>query len=171
MHNVSNALAACAAALSLNIDLAAVVEGLSQYQAESGRLSRERLASGITLINDAYNANPASMKAGLDVLAAEASYRIAVLGEMGELGGLAERLHLELAEYAAQSQIEEIWLIGQFAEQMASRIGSKATVFNSKQAIANALAGVNQNPLTVLLKASRFVALEDVVSLHKRGCA
>ena len=169
MHNVSNAMAACAAALSLDVDLESIAIGLSRYQAEEGRLSREQLAPGIMLINDAYNANPASMKAGLDVLTVDNSYRIAVLGEMGELGSLAEQMHLELAEYAAKSQIEEIWLIGQYAEQMASRIGSKATVFKTKQAIANALADVKEKPVTVLLKASRFVALEEVANQFKRG--
>lgn len=171
MHNVSNALAACAAAFSLDIDLDAVAAGLAQYRAESGRLSRESLAQGITLINDAYNANPASMKAGLDVLAVDDNYRIAVLGEMGELGELAEQMHLELADYAAKSQIEEVWLIGRYAQQMAGRIGSKAAVFNTKQEIANALAEVKENPVTILLKASRFVALEEVVSLFHRGRA
>ncbi len=169
VHNVSNAMAACAAALSMDVDLESIAIGLSRYQAEEGRLSREQLAPGIMLINDAYNANPASMKAGLDVLTVDNSYRIAVLGEMAELGSLAEQMHLELAEYAANSQIEEIWLIGQYAEQMASRIGSKATVFKTKQAIANALADVKEKPVTVLLKASRFVALEEVANQFKRG--
>lgn len=169
MHNVSNALAACAAALSLNVDLSAIALGLSKYKAESGRLSREILAPGIILVNDAYNANPASMKAGLDVLAVDSGYRIAVLGEMGELGDLAEQMHLELADYAAGIQIEEVWLIGQYAAQMAGRIGSKATVFETKQAIANALADIKESQVTVLLKASRFVALEEVASLFKRG--
>ena len=171
MHNVSNALAASCAALALNLDLSTIAAGLAQYQAEGGRLSREPLAQGITLINDAYNANPASMKAGLDVLAVDECYRIAVLGEMGELGELAHSMHIEMADYAANSPIEEIWLIGQFAEEMAKRIGSKARVFSSKQEIANALMGLESKPTTVLLKASRFVALEDVVTMFKRGKA
>lgn len=168
-HNVSNALAASCAALALNIDLESIAKGLSLYRGEKGRLSRESLTDEISIINDAYNANPASMKAGLDVLALVKQYRVAVLGEMGELGEHSERMHLELADYASASQIEEIWLLGQYAEKMASRIGNKAKVFNSKQEIATALTRLTSVPATVLLKASRSVALEEVVTLFKRG--
>ena len=171
MHNVSNALAASCAALALNLDLNTIAQGLSLYRAEGGRLCREALAQGLTLINDAYNANPASMMAGLDVLAVDDCYRIAVLGEMGELGELAHSMHIDVADYAANSAIEEIWLIGQYAEDMAKRIGSKARVFGSKQEIANALLNLQVAPATILLKASRFVALEDVVTMYKRGQA
>lgn len=170
-HNVSNALAAASAAVALDVPLAAIVKGLSLYIAEPGRLTRKSIRNGIDLIDDSYNANPASMKAALDVLSLDASYRIAILGEMGELGEDASTFHTEVAQHAAKTSIEEFWFIGAFAEQMRREIGERARVFETKQDIAEAITEISELPATLLIKASRFVALEDVVEMKVRGTA
>jgi len=169
-HNVSNALAASSAATVLGVELEDIAQGLSNYVGESGRLSRVELSANLDVIDDSYNANPASMKSALDVLSLDSRYRIAVLGEMGELGDVARREHEELAEYASNKNIEEVWLYGKYAENMAQIIGAKAKVFVSKESIAASLRSIDKLPATVLLKASRFVALEEVLELYQRGC-
>lgn len=169
VHNISNALAAASAAISLGYSLGEVAEGLLAYQAETGRLTRKALSESLMLIDDSYNANPASMVAAIDVLALESGLTIAVLGEMGELGADEERLHREVAKHAASSDIDEFWLIGRFAQAMSDVIGERARVFCTKEEIALAMSQIENEPTTVLLKASRFVALEGVIELYMRG--
>ena len=106
-HNVANALAAAAAALSTGVDLAGVAAGLSAADLSPSRMALHRLASGAVLLDDSYNANPASMRAGLAALAdLGADRRIAVLGLMAELGGDTEAEHRAIADLAADLDIE-----------------------------------------------------------------
>jgi UDP-N-acetylmuramoyl-tripeptide--D-alanyl-D-alanine ligase len=169
LHNLSNALAAASAAHAVGVGIEDVSRGLTLFEPESGRQSLVSLTPNLTVLDDSYNANPSSMKAALNVLALQDGMRVAVLGEMGELGDLALAMHLEIADYAAASEIENIWLIGAYADAMAEHIGSKAKVFTSKSAIAESLAQMPEQPVCVLLKASRFVALEEVIDILKRG--
>ena len=170
-HNVSNALAAVSAANVLSVPMDAIAKGLSLYAAEPGRLTRKSIKDGLELIDDSYNANPASMKAALDVLSLESTYRVAILGEMGELGEDALALHLQVAQHAAKSSIEAFWFIGPFSEQMKQVVGERARVFTTKHDIAEAITEISILPATLLIKASRFVALEDVVEMNVRGTA
>src|SRR5262249_60160459 len=101
-HNVGNALAAAALSSLAGASPADVRDALAAFQAPSMRMQVERLAGGVTVINDAYNANPASMAAALQTLAASpAARRLAVLGEMRELGDEAEAAHETLGRTAA----------------------------------------------------------------------
>jgi UDP-N-acetylmuramoyl-tripeptide--D-alanyl-D-alanine ligase len=109
------------------------------------------------------------MKAALNVLALQGGRRIAVLGEMGELGDSANSMHLELADYAASTEIDNFWLIGKYAESMAARIGNRAEVFETKSDIAYSIPKASDVPICVLLKASRSIALEDVLEIYMRG--
>ena len=109
LHQVENALAAAAAALASGIAIDQVVTGLSTNVLSPWRMELHRLANGAVIINDAYNANPSSMKAGLDSLAATvSSRRIAVLGTMAELGRDAPVFHREIAEHARSLGIDLI---------------------------------------------------------------
>ncbi|KZY65800.1 UDP-N-acetylmuramoyl-tripeptide--D-alanyl-D-alanine ligase [Oleiphilus sp. HI0066] len=171
VHNVSNALACAAAAIALRVSMEDIAQGLANFKPEGGRQALIKLNENLSVIDDCYNANPSSMKAALDVLAAHGGNRIAVLGEMGELGSLAGEMHRELAQYASELPVDEVWLLGNFALEMASELGEKAKVFESKSEIAEALAQLSDLPATVLLKASRFVALEEVIELFRRGQA
>jgi len=167
-HNVSNALAAVCVGLALDISIENIALGLSNYKGEAGRLTKRVLSRNVTIIDDSYNANLASMKSAVDVLTLAEKKTIAVLGEMGELGDLAEAMHKELAEYLKASSVDECWLIGSYALAMADVIGTKARCFLAKQEIADALLECNDES-TVLLKASRFVALEEIIEMYQRG--
>jgi UDP-N-acetylmuramoyl-tripeptide--D-alanyl-D-alanine ligase len=100
LHQVENALAAAAAALAVGIPLSLVPQGLNTNVLSPWRMELHRLSNGAVIINDAYNANPSSMKAGLDSLAATvATRRIAVLGTMAELGADAAAFHHQVSEH------------------------------------------------------------------------
>jgi UDP-N-acetylmuramoyl-tripeptide--D-alanyl-D-alanine ligase len=169
IHNVSNALAAAAAAHAAGVALADICAGLTHFEPEGARQTMITLAPNLSVLDDSYNANPSSMKAALNVLALQGGRRIAVLGEMGELGDSANSMHLELADYAASTEIDNFWLIGKYAESMATRIGNRAEVFETKSDIANSIPKASDVPICVLLKASRSIALEDVLEIYKRG--
>ena len=117
-HQVSNALAAAAVGLEAGLSLNQVARGLSEHtNASAHRMDVQTRADGVTIINDAYNANPDSMKAGIAALAYTAAARrharaIAVLGEMGELGPDAEESHRQLGEQLGRYRVDHLIVMG-----------------------------------------------------------
>lgn len=164
-HQVLNALAAFAVARELDLDPAAVVAALGGVGGLPGRMEvRETL--GGTVLMDCYNANPDSARAALAALAGwpGARRRIAVLGDMLELGPRAATLHREVG---AQAGGVELWVVGAHAADYASgarRAGVTARVFDGKPALAAALRAELGPGVVALLKASRGVALEEVLA-------
>ncbi|HTN34139.1 MAG TPA: UDP-N-acetylmuramoyl-tripeptide--D-alanyl-D-alanine ligase, partial [Marinobacter sp.] len=130
-HNITNALLAVAAARALGASDQAIVSGLAQVQAVKGRLQALRLAPGLTVIDDSYNANPASMKAALAVLAARQGERIAILGAMAELGPTAYALHRDVGEYARNAQIERLLVVGPGCEGYVEGFGVKTEIYQT----------------------------------------
>lgn len=119
---VLNALAASAAALAAGATLDEVREGLARYRPVAGRLERRGLPGGAVLIDDSYNANPQSMEVALRLLAraGTGARRIAVIGDMGELGPAAEKAHLEAGRLAAALGIEFVVAVGAQSERVAA---------------------------------------------------
>lgn len=165
LHNVRNALAASAAALAMGVSLSAIVAGLQSYGGVKGRLQRKPGKQGATIIDDTYNANPASMRAAIDVLAACPDKRVLVLGDMGELGADAAKMHLEIGAYARAAGLDTLLVLGELSRQMASAFGSGAQHFETPEALAEALAQQLSADTTVLVKGSRFMRMERVVNL------
>jgi UDP-N-acetylmuramoyl-tripeptide--D-alanyl-D-alanine ligase len=165
MHQVANALAAIAVARHLKLDPAAVVAALDAYRPLKGRMEIQH-AGGATLLVDHYNANPDSMRAALAKLAGwpGAKRRIAVLGDMRELGETAARLHADVGEAVRAA---ELWVVGEHAGDYAAgarKSGIEARRFPDKAAVAAALREQLAPGTVVLLKASRGAALEDVLA-------
>jgi UDP-N-acetylmuramoyl-tripeptide--D-alanyl-D-alanine ligase len=164
-HNVRNALAASAAALAAGAPLAAVVRGLEGFAAVRGRSQAKRFARGgveVTLIDDTYNANPDSVRAAIDVLAALPAPRWLVLGDMGEVGDQGPAFHREVGGYASERGIEMLWAAGaQSANTVAGFAGARA--FASVEALVAALADAPA-AASVLVKGSRFMRMERVVA-------
>ncbi|GAA5334776.1 Mur ligase family protein [Thermus hydrothermalis] len=154
------ALAALAVAELLGKDLEGVAERLAALCLPPGRMER-RVLGGVVFLNDAYNANPLSVKAGLAWLAAQPGRKWVVLGEMRELGSLAERLHLEVAEEAARLGLRPLYL-GPHAKAQAALGGEAAETL--EEALAWLKARVAPGDL-VYLKASRAVGLERILEL------
>lgn len=120
-HTILNALCAAAAALAAGATLAEVAEGLAAHRPVGGRLQRRELRDGIVLIDDSYNANPQSMEVALRLLAgSDGSRRVAVLGDMGELGGTAEKAHREAGRLTASLGIELLIAVGERAGWVAA---------------------------------------------------
>ncbi len=180
LHNVRNALAAAAAAIAAGASLAAIENGLQSVQAVPGRLQPRagRPCDGgqEIVIDDSYNANPGAVKAAIDVLADYPQPRRLILGNMAELGVDAERLHLEVAAYAAERGVDELWCVGPFAAKQVQTFLDKsknagARAFDNNEALINALP-LHAVPATTLIKGSRSAGLEAVVaaiSPHSSG--
>jgi UDP-N-acetylmuramoyl-tripeptide--D-alanyl-D-alanine ligase len=169
-HNVSNALAAAAVAHALDVGLEAVRSGLEAFQPPGMRMEVTQLPSGVTVLNDAYNANPASMAAALRTLAASRGRRrLAALGEMRELGAESDRAHRELGVTAAATNLDGLFLLGDHAE--AVRAGAETAgmpperihVARSHDALAADLRAACRPGDLLLLKGSRGAAMEEVL--------
>jgi UDP-N-acetylmuramoyl-tripeptide--D-alanyl-D-alanine ligase len=162
-HNVRNALAATAAALSMGISLEKIAEGLANFKGAKSRLQQKPGINGSLVIDDTYNANPDSIKAAIDVLAARREKQILVLGDMGELGDEAKSLHAEVGHYAKAANITTLFLLGDLSRETAIAFGDGAHHFENVESLS-ASVKLLLNPQTVLLvKGSRFMQMERVV--------
>jgi UDP-N-acetylmuramoyl-tripeptide--D-alanyl-D-alanine ligase len=163
-HNASNALAAAAAALAIGIPLRAVVDGLEAFRPVPGRLAALRATSGAVVIDDTYNANPDSVRAAIDVLAAAPPPRWLALGDMGEVGTNGPGYHREVGAYARAARIERLFTAGALAAESTAAFGAGAMHFATVDALAPHLAATATAGTTVLVKGSRFMRMERVVA-------
>ncbi len=164
-HQVYNALAAFGAGLLFRVPPADIAMGLSSY-APAGMRQRIRHVNGFTVIEDCYNASPDSQKAALNVLAeTKASRRIAVLGDMLELGAYSKEAHRQVGEYAAKSGIDVLFCCGKAAKQIAEAAGQTVPTqyFENKDDLFAALSKALRPGDAVLFKASRGMAFEEVI--------
>lgn len=169
-HNVTNALGAAALALGAGVNLAAVQRGLAQAKPFTMRMQRENWR-GISILNDSYNANPGSMQAALETLAliGGRGKKIAVLGDMYELGKQSGKEHRELGRIAAQAKIHQLYLLGDQARQV--RSGALRAGMNPDQVIIGADHGEVARRLRqqlkrgdwLLVKGSRGMKMENVL--------
>ena len=158
-HNVLNALAAIACAHAAGIAADQIKTGLEAFAPVSGRLQKKQAANGATLIDDTYNANPDSVRAAIDVLAAAPAPRVLVLGDMGEVGSKGKEFHEEVAAYAAARGIEKVLATGDLAAHMAPH----ARHHEEFEALLKAVEAAATPDATVLIKGSRFMKMERVV--------
>ncbi len=163
-HNVLNALAATAAALAMGVALDAVAAGLEGLAPVGGRLQIRKGINGSTIIDDSYNANPVSLRAGIDVLAVCKGQRYLALGDMGELGADAERLHAEAGTYARQAGIDGLYATGPLSRAAVEAFGKGGHHFADQQQLIAALQPVLDDGATVLVKGSRSSRMERVVA-------
>jgi len=170
-HNVLNALAASAAALAAGAGLEQVRTGLEAVRAVSGRLTVSARNDGLTVIDDTYNANPASLDAALQVLAQRGGDAWVVLGDMAELGGDAAGLHAQMGERIRQAGVSRLYALGDLAARAAAAFGAGAEAFRSMDALLAALVPVAMPPLTVLVKGSRRMGMERAVAALLSGAA
>lgn len=163
LHNVRNALAAAAAAAALDIAPADVAAGLSRFGGIKGRLQKKAGLNGATLIDDTYNANPESVRAAIAVLARVPGRRLLVLGDMGELGPDAPRLHAEAGEAARAAGVDRLYTFGRLAFHAAGAFGSRARHFERIEDLLGEIENALGPDVTMLVKGSRFMQMERVV--------
>jgi len=161
-HNVMNALAAAAAATAAGAKLEQVATGLGAVRAVAGRLQFKLTTSGAWLIDDSYNANPSSVRAGIEVLAGLDGRKWLVLGDMAELGDFAQSSHTEIGVFAREHGIEQLFATGSLAALAVESFGRGGQWFAEASALAEALRGAPPD-VRMLIKGSRVNRLERVV--------
>ena len=164
-HSVSNALYALAVAAALGVSSAAARAGLATFQPPAQRLN-VRAAAGVQLLDDTYNANPDSMRAALQTLSDLpcSGRRVAVLGDMAELGPHAETAHAEVGSLAQQLGIDSVFAVGRFAAHTTSAAGQglSSAFVRLGDASAAVLHGLKSGD-TILVKGSRTSRMERMV--------
>lgn len=164
-HNVINALMACAVGKCLGIPLALAARGLGEYVSFDKRMQLI-VSNGLTIINDCYNAAPASVEAALKVLCAHSGRKIAVLGDIKELGDYTKDAHINIGLNVAQLGIDALFTFGESAAlsaDSAQTAGLKqAFAFTEIEKLLSALGDFIRSGDTVLIKGSRAMRLERV---------
>lgn len=172
-HQVPNAAAAAAVAVALGVSLEEVATSLGRIRALSPwRMELHERADGLVVVNDAYNANPDSMRAALETLAAigrrTGRRTIAVLGEMRELGDSSDREHRALGRWATELGIDEVIVVGEGARSVAETFDTASFHGSVAEAIDAVVNNVSGNQV-VLVKASRAARLERVADALLAG--
>ena len=163
-HNVMNALAAAAAADAIGASAEDIVQGLAKADAVGGRLKMLSGRAGAVVIDDSYNANPASVRAALDYLAALPGKRSFVLGDMAELGDDSLALHAEIGEYA-RGRCEALLTLGVHSREAVEAFGADGVDCNDIEALEAAVSPMLDSSTTVLIKGSRVMQLDRLVAL------
>lgn len=164
MHNILNALAAAAAASAAGAALADITAGLAAFRPVGGRLQPKSGPHGSWIIDDSYNANPSSVRAGLDVLRTLPSPRWLVLGDMAELGERSADAHADIGADARDAGVERLFCIGALTPRAAASFGAAAEWFPDAESLIARIQLELTIPATVLVKGSRVNRLERVVA-------
>jgi UDP-N-acetylmuramoyl-tripeptide--D-alanyl-D-alanine ligase len=162
-HNVSNALGAAAAAAAAGASLEDIAAGLADFRAVPGRLQLKAGLRDSWIIDDSYNANPSSVRVGLEVLRDMPGRRWLVLGDMAELGAAAAQSHRELGELARVMGVERLYTYGSLAALAAESFGAGAHAYQDAQALTQALESALPPDACLLVKGSRVNRLERIV--------
>ena len=166
-HNVYNALAAVCVARRLGLDAEEMTLGIEHAHTIGGRSNLIR-KNGITIIDDCYNANPVSMKASIDVLSQAKGRKIAVLGDMGELGSEEKKLHGMVGAHFAGKKIDALFVTGTLAGEIAEearRVSPETRVYvePDKEVLEEALLEYRRPGDTILVKASHSMGFSEIV--------
>jgi UDP-N-acetylmuramoyl-tripeptide--D-alanyl-D-alanine ligase len=162
-HNIGNALAAAAAASAAGASLEDIVLGLADFRAVAGRLQLKAGARDSWIIDDSYNANPSSVRAGLEVLRSLPGATWLVLGDMAELGEYAEDSHAHMGAYARDCGIARLFAVGPQSSRAVETFGSGAEWFADADSLTRRVQAELKPGVTVLIKGSRINRLERVV--------
>ena len=166
VHNVKNSLAAVACTLAAGVPLEAIARGLAAFEPVKGR-SRALAACvdghAFTLVDDTYNANPDSVRAAIDVLAALPAPRLLVLGDMGEVGAQGPQFHAEAGAHAKAVGIESVFAMGELSQATIANFGTAGGYFKDITSLNNAVLAALPDVASVVVKGSRFMRMERVV--------
>lgn len=161
-HNARNAVAAAAACLAAGLPMAAVQAGLESFSGVKGRLQRRAGKNGADILDDTYNANPDSVRAGIDVLASTIGRKLFVLGDMGEIGEASGQYHDEIGGYAKSQGVDRLFALGEAAQQAVRNFGEGARHYCNVDKLIAAVDKELGPDTTVLVKGSRFMKMERV---------
>ena len=167
-HVIYHALAATAVGVTLGLPAGEIIDGLEQTQGIAGRTHFIRLKEDVTIIDDCYNASPISMKAALKLLSQAKGIRIAVLGDMGELGERERELHYEVGSYLATLPIDALYTAGPLSAEIGRAVldtenDCKVHEYQTRDAMVADLVCHIHPDSTILVKASHFMDFPKVV--------
>ena len=162
LHNARNALAAAACSIAADIGAEAIAAGLNAWRPVAGRGVKLRIKD-CDVIDDTYNANPDSVRAAIDLLAAAPVPRVLVLVDMGEVGVRGPEFHREMGLYARARGIDSLFATGPLMRETVQAFGANAAHFDDIGALIDALRQSLRAGATVLVKGSRFMQMERVV--------
>ncbi|MGM0811618.1 UDP-N-acetylmuramoyl-tripeptide--D-alanyl-D-alanine ligase [Thioalkalivibrio sp.] len=163
-HIAQNALAAAAAATAVGCGIEDIARGLEDWRPVAGRMRVFREASGARIWDDTYNANPESLVAALQVLAADSGETVLVLGDMSELGHGAREMHAEMGRKARELGVHRLLALGSLTPAAVEAFGPGAEWFPSHAALASSLRASLQPGMAVLIKGSRSQRMEAVLA-------
>jgi UDP-N-acetylmuramoyl-tripeptide--D-alanyl-D-alanine ligase len=165
-HMILNALAATAVGRLLGLTGDEIKAGIEAVKPTDGRSNILR-KDGLTIIDDCYNANPVSMKAAIDLLTMADTRKVAILGDMGELGDTELMLHKEVGKYAASSDLNVLVCVGKLSLHMyegaSETFKGNLHYYETRDALIEALPSIIKENDTVLVKASHFMAFDHIV--------
>lgn len=169
LHNINNALAAAIVAESLGLSTSQIQNGIAKGNTIAGRSNIIRLGE-VLVIDDCYNAGPVSMKASLEVLSSAKGRKIAVLGDMGELGNTAEELHASVGQAVVDNHIDILYTVGSLSQEIhkvATLNSVMAHHFNTNKDLLAELIKEIKPGDTILIKASHFMNFSQIVDALK----
>ncbi len=162
-HQISNVLMALAAVAEAGVAVCDAAARLSTLQPVKGRMNIQLLFGG-TLVDDSYNANPGSVRAAIDWLAAQTAPRWLVLGNLGELGPDEKQIHRQLGIYARDAGLDGLVAVGQLAAEAAQAFGAGGQCANDYQTAADLVRPILNQAGTVLVKGSRSAGMDAVIT-------
>ncbi|MEY2781325.1 MAG: UDP-N-acetylmuramoyl-tripeptide--D-alanyl-D-alanine ligase [Pseudomonadota bacterium] len=165
-HNLRNAQAAVALALSAPVSLKQIVDGLEAFRAIRGRselIDLDWQGHRVKLFNDTYNANPDSVCAAIDTLSALPGPRLLVLGDMGEVGDQGEAFHREVGEHARQRGIDQVFTLGDLSRHTSGDL-AQGRHFDSMAELEQAVVATMKQLGSLVVKGSRFMRMEQLVA-------
>jgi len=170
-HNAMNALAATALSLAVGATTEQIARGLEQVRPVSGRLNTRAGVAGAEIIDDTYNANPASLTAALEVVSDLGGETWLVLGDMGELGSEASGFHRQAGELARRCGVTRLYGVGPLSLGAVTAFGVGARHFDDAGRLAATIAAELRSGVRVLVKGSRAMQLENVVAVLTQAVA
>lgn len=162
-HNADNAAAVISIALSLNVPAATIQEALKNVENAEKRLQVKRARNGATLLDDSYNANPASTRAAIETLGLYQGRKIAVLGDMRELGQKAADYHTEISEYARANGVDQLFTLGKLSQHSHSAFGKNSQHFENHAKLTVALNETLKPDDIVLFKGSNSMKMWEII--------
>ncbi|WAR45223.1 UDP-N-acetylmuramoyl-tripeptide--D-alanyl-D-alanine ligase [Methylomonas rapida] len=163
-HNVKNALAAAAVALQFGIVLEDIKSGLERMQPVTGRMQALHGRKGNIVIDDTYNANPASLRAALEAISQCEQPIWLAMGAFGELGSDSQTIHAEMGTMIRSLRVQRLFATGELARQTVNGFGDNGQFFESQEQLINALQQAITGKEIVLVKGSRSQKMENVVA-------
>jgi UDP-N-acetylmuramyl pentapeptide synthase len=168
-HNLQNFAIACAALINMGIDFQELEKYFGNFESTSGRFKRYIFKENIELIDDSYNSNPSSLISAIDHINQSEKNKILIIGDMGELGELTDQYHLQIIEKISKIKINVVLTMGEAFRAAINKNDGNAILNLStyEDLLDKALPAIKKDTI-ILVKASRFMGFENIVSQLRR---